>query len=891
MDFEQTCEEAKRIAFSFKNPLIVHHYDSVTGDNEVLYELNGKLRKSTISKLYKKLKSEFGSVIRSDGKEIIKPRKLRLFSLEGSNIRLVRVKTFLSHETNKSIIGIRTEFSEVKLTNDHSLISLKDDQIAPVKPSQASFVCSPLKFSNPGEIPVIDLEKSKLLLNSKAISTSKDKKYFFVKNKRKELKVPIKIKLDETLMTFFGLWVADGCFMYQKGSEGVRISSYKDKETKRVIDSVLSFFGSSIVPTDKGITAVVCNKTLFKFMRFLGFIDGSKRKHAPSWIFGTKKNLIAAFLRGYFSGDGTVSKGDVNAMTISRQLKKDIMSLLLFFGIRSRQRRDGNGWKISINGKEYKKIFVNEIGFLQRYKNKKIILGRSDKSNLKNYLPISRELLTEVRPFLPKIFRDRILAMFKNNSYPTKFFIKQMLTYKIPKKIRETITDLIEKDVYFEPILVRSEYKSNCVVYDFETESGNFVCENLVLKNTDGISSGSIVISAFRKEFKNHRHRWIKKLDDNTLESLEKEDEIIFVDLGSGNERVNELKDVLIIDHHQPKKIGKPQVNPLLHGIDGGSELSSSGTAYLIFRNNVDLAIVGAVGDMQYPLIGKNREILEQGVKNNQITLENDLRLYGRSSRTLPQFLAYSDDVYLPGITYNESNAVKFLGDIGISPKNEKWGYYTDLDKDQKSLLKKSLIEFLISKNFENRAKNLIGEVYLLNKRPLRSDLYDASEFSTILNACGRHGKADVGVGVCLGDAESYKQSLELLKYHKTKIREGVLYAKENIQDLGSFYFIDAIGVIDEGIIGIVCGMVFTQFEKKPILGASLGEKDTIKISTRGNNYLMKKGLNLGKILSAASEKVGGVGGGHNIAAGASIPKTELDGFLLYFGNQLRQSS
>ncbi|MBI5051541.1 hypothetical protein HZC08_02160, partial [Candidatus Micrarchaeota archaeon] len=356
LEFLEKCEEARKLAFSFKNPLILHHYDSVTGDNEILYSLNGKLRKAKISELYNLLKNRFKYTKRSDGKEIIKPSGLKVFCLHKSKIKLTKVKTFISHFTEKPIIGIKTEFSEVKLTNDHSLISISDNLICPLKPSDAKFVCSPNKISSGSEAPVINLKKLNLLLQEKSISISQDGNYFSVKNKKKKILVPINIKINQDLMAFFGMWVADGCYMYRKGREGIRLSSYKDPETKKLIKKVLLSFGSSITTTDEGITAVVCNKTLFRIMNYLGFVDGSKAKFVPSWVFGLQKNLIAAFLRGYFSGDGTVSKGDINASTVSNQLKKDLMTLLLFLGIRAKQREDGSGWKISINGKIYKKI-------------------------------------------------------------------------------------------------------------------------------------------------------------------------------------------------------------------------------------------------------------------------------------------------------------------------------------------------------------------------------------------------------------------------------------------------------------------------------------------------------------------------------------------------------
>ncbi|MBN2478161.1 DHH family phosphoesterase [Candidatus Micrarchaeota archaeon] len=410
--------------------------------------------------------------------------------------------------------------------------------------------------------------------------------------------------------------------------------------------------------------------------------------------------------------------------------------------------------------------------------------------------------------------------------------------------------------------------------------------------DADGISSGSVVISAFRKEFKNHRHKWIKKLDDAEIEKLEKEKEIIFVDLGGGNKRINELKDVLVIDHHQTEGIDKFQINPLLFGIDGGTELSASGTAYSVFKTGVDLAVVGAVGDMQYPLTGKNREIMKEGVEKREIEVLEDLRLYGRSSRPLAQFLSFSDEVYIPGITYKEENAYKLLEDLGIKAKKETGEFrtYIDLSEGEKTKLKRKLVEHLAVSSPKS-AKNIIGEVYILKKRPVKSDLYDASEFSTILNACGRHGKADTGVGVCLGSQEAYKEALQLLIHHKKMIREGVEYAKNNLQDFGVFYFVNATGIIDEGIIGIVCGMILGFNSEKPIIGVSSSQKGWLKISSRGTQMLVSKGLNLGRAMKNAGKKTGGVGGGHKIAAGASIPSEKLDGFLLEIKGNLRQKS
>lgn len=405
--------------------------------------------------------------------------------------------------------------------------------------------------------------------------------------------------------------------------------------------------------------------------------------------------------------------------------------------------------------------------------------------------------------------------------------------------------------------------------------------------DADGLSSGAIVQSAFRKEKKKYRALAVKKLDDALLEKLKSEQEIIFVDLGGGNKRVNELRDVVIIDHHQTEGVEKLQANPMLFGIDGGMELSAAGAASFVYDMHYDLGVVGAVGDMEYPLIGMNRHLLHKGTEAKEIEAKIDLRMYGRHSRPLMDFLAYSDEPYIPSLSYNTINCEKFLSDLGIPlKKNEEWRNYSSLSEDEKKKLVSALAKLLVDKGMGWAAEELVGETYLLLKRKAQPSVFDANEFSTALNACGRHGAAETGVGLCLNEEGSYEKALSLLRAHKNAIRAGVLYAKENLNDFGPFLFIDARGVIEDSIIGIVCGMVGAG-KGKPVLGAALSESG-IKLSGRGTKKLVDAGLNLGKVMSEAIQRTGGVGGGHRIAAGANIPKEKLNSFLHEVGVQLR---
>lgn len=405
----------------------------------------------------------------------------------------------------------------------------------------------------------------------------------------------------------------------------------------------------------------------------------------------------------------------------------------------------------------------------------------------------------------------------------------------------------------------------------------------------DGITSGSIVASWFEENNKQYRLLTVRKVDAELIERIKSEPRIIFVDLGSGSPSVDELEgEVVIIDHHQPQAKRHLQANPHLFGFDGGSELSAAGCAYFVFRTQIDLGIVGAAGDIQYPFRSLNKKMLDISVEQGKIGVSTDLLLFGRTSRPLLQLLSFADDPYLPGLTGHEDACSSFLSELGIELKEgAKWRTYSDLSAAERKKMVSALAELLAMRISPEAASKLTGEVYTLLTRQKGTELCDASEFSTLLNACGRNNRPEIGVDVCLSRPGSYEKAHALLAEHRKNLREGISFAMKNSQDLGKFLLIDGRGVISDSIIGVVAGMLYPGQRNKPVLALSLEESGKIKLSTRGTHKLVENGLNLGKILSEVCLIVGGAGGGHNIAAGASIPADKLDGFMREFAKRV----
>ncbi|VVB57124.1 DHHA1 domain protein [uncultured archaeon] len=426
----------------------------------------------------------------------------------------------------------------------------------------------------------------------------------------------------------------------------------------------------------------------------------------------------------------------------------------------------------------------------------------------------------------------------------------------------------------------------------------------------DGITSGSIVAAFCEANGIPSSNKTIRKLDDAVLEEVKNEKELVFTDLGGGHAGVEELAgEVVIFDHHQPVPTSRLQLNPHLFGIDGGTELCGASTAYWSLRTLPEAAIVGAVGDIQAPLHGPNRMLLHMLEKEGIVQAPIDLKLYGRISRPLPQLLAYADDPYLPGLSGHEERCAAFLEGIGPqfgkkegmsnarpaqapgSPEKSedigsraKWKTYHELSVDEKKQLVGALAVHLAEVNGGRvPASKLVGEIYLFPRHMNTPELYEAGEFSTLMNACGRHEQPQLGIDICLGRPGALEKGTALLALHRRLLREGVEFAYKSVRDWGPFLFLDGRGVIEDGIIGVVAGMLYPGGRQKPILAIALDAQGKIKISTRGTKRLVSQGLNLGLALREACAQTGGAGGGHAIAAGAGVAPERLDEFLSLF--------
>lgn len=420
--------------------------------------------------------------------------------------------------------------------------------------------------------------------------------------------------------------------------------------------------------------------------------------------------------------------------------------------------------------------------------------------------------------------------------------------------------------------------------------------------DADGISCEAILSEALTREGIATKSVFVRQLEPLTMHQVPKDRTFkIFTDLGAGQqnlleERGMDSENVLIIDHHvsQPCSTGYFQVNCIPYGL---LKLSAAGLTYLVARrldpDNLDLAkiaVIGNVGDMMARehcgLTGPAREIVDDGVSHGSIVVRpHDLNCYGTSTRPLHVCLSYNDDPFITGISNDVNGARRFLKKIDIQGNDgRKDLIWEGLPFEDRKKVMSALVEQLMANG--EPFDRLFCETYLFPDETAGEPLRNAQEFATVLNACGRWARPDIGGAICRGDRSvAYREARKMLTNHRAVIRELLQYILDKgVVEISHLQHIHVGNRFPDTIVGIGAGMALSKLNwQKPILIMCELPEDPalIKASMRTTERVVSRGIDLQDVVNKVSAELGGSGGGHKIAAGAYIPRGSEERFVI----------
>lgn len=412
----------------------------------------------------------------------------------------------------------------------------------------------------------------------------------------------------------------------------------------------------------------------------------------------------------------------------------------------------------------------------------------------------------------------------------------------------------------------------------------------------DGITAAAIVCKALIRLRKPFKVTLTKKLDDKKVkDASETPDDqlIIFTDMGAT--KVSQLDEfsnqVIVVDHHQPEAEGNNiiHLNPHFFDIDGAREASASSFVFslatAVDEKNWDLAslaITGAIGDRQNlgGFKGYNEELAQAAAQRELVNVEVIPDFKGQ---TIFESLIEHPEPYFVDITGRKQKASRFMKWAGLDKESE----FKKLEDEQKRFLTSICVMRLLRQGATPDAvKNLVTERYWLYDW----DMY-ADELTAHFNACSRQEDQATGLAMALGDVAAK----ETAAAHRLKHQEWIIEnlrkleaeppkAKKNLQ----FFHTD-----ESSYAGVLAGLGTLYFfdTSKATFGIGINQGNC-NVSARAPRQLVEAGVNLGVACREAGESVGGTGGGHDIAAGATVPakreKKFLDEMDKIIGKQLK---
>ncbi|MBI5619374.1 ATP-binding protein [Candidatus Gottesmanbacteria bacterium] len=336
----------------------------------VLVRQDGVERLEKIGDVVETLIQNHGITHKDDDLEGVTNPNLEVFSfgstLKGgwSRVSLAARKSFSPRE---NLYRITTKSGRaITVTADHCLVTIKNGTIGAVRGQDVAIgeaMPVPRQLPEPTRVPQIIFPK-------KLVSSWPDH-------------LPNVLTLDAPLLTLLGLATSEGLI-----NPSVLAIYNINKDVLAVISSSATLVGATTTPRRASGSSRIRGYTIgpnvwAKLFVTLGAGGSSGAKRVPPMLFTATNGQVAAYLRAYYEGDGTVSSKEVSCTSKSSKLISDIAYLLLRFGIVSRIREKykratnaqgppGTYWELGISGAKNVESFAQHIGFLTKTKNQKL---------------------------------------------------------------------------------------------------------------------------------------------------------------------------------------------------------------------------------------------------------------------------------------------------------------------------------------------------------------------------------------------------------------------------------------------------------------------------------------------------------------------------------------
>ena len=363
----------------------------------------------------------------------------------------------------------------------------------------------------------------------------------------------------------------------------------------------------------------------------------------------------------------------------------------------------------------------------------------------------------------------------------------------------------------------------------------------------------------------------------------EPRDGYVILDMGSAVlEYIDSFRiPTLVIDHHRVHDVNPQntfEVNPRRIGGDKAAHVSTSVLAGLfavaLAEENWSLAFAGVAGgisDRQH-LGGFNGLLgyLAAGaVANGYLASSKGLTLVGE---TVEDAVTQSLDPFFESYTGNREATRALLKrldiDFAASPIR--------LADEKARRLASELESALRAKGVVvDRMYPLYAERYLLRNLPEVPSVFGLAQLMEAATAEEAH---EIALGVLRGDRGATRHAQALYRRRQADLLKEASRLRDKKQELPHLRWAETIDEANTGVYAHTL-LTFVYGDDKPFLIVAKRGNDA-KFSGRGSSRLFLNGVDLSIGMDEAARSVGGHGGGHPGASGATVPYAKRDDFL-----------
>ena len=316
---------------------------SVLGESNLIIKQKGLIRQVTIEGLFSECTNS--RTVRKNGYEettAFLPRSTQTWSLTDSlKSSFEKVSCVIRHRAEKPIYKIRLRGGKVVSgTSDHSFFKLD-------------------RFGNLIETKPSDMKVGDHLVCSKGIP-------------QVEASSPLTCEKDAE---FLGIWFGDGYVGLRDDNRpsSIWVSKQHQPEILKICEDMARRHNCNWSMSKGTVDGYMTNHALAtKIINWFGRVGDDK--YLGSVLFSASESVRAAFLRGYFSADGSC-KGSNRLISLScfrRDLLEVVQLLLEHWDIRTSitdagiSGKGSHTWELAISDVESRKIFEDFIGFVQQ---------------------------------------------------------------------------------------------------------------------------------------------------------------------------------------------------------------------------------------------------------------------------------------------------------------------------------------------------------------------------------------------------------------------------------------------------------------------------------------------------------------------------------------------